>query len=443
MNSQILDALRALPKRIPPHRDSATPNASIVLYEGPLEIERGGNKEICPGTLLFRWLPGPALRFRIELSDFALVGQVTIRIPSQAFEASGFILHGDGSEASGVLNGQPRIGQSGSVDSIDFQLTNFHEIVGEAIQTGTDEYPGGASRRLTLHHTEYRVIVDQVDDYSSRVKQVKLDGGFVVSHAGTVTKASGDPISIPQADQVLEALHFFFSFARGRWCAATFPRGRTANTIIWEQVGAWRVDEWKGVLSWFPVRQASIGGSAWTGFLDRWMDPELQPPLKLAIHWYIEANTNAGGVEGAVVLAQAALELLAWTVVVEERGLMNAKEFKKGVPTAEKIRMLLQELKIPADVPVELSDLRDAAHHLKIPSDPEIFVRLRNGIVHSNKSKRADIAHIVDAARWQALQYGLWCIEMVILRLCNYKGVYSDRLRHKWVGEVETVPWVN
>lgn len=172
------------------------------------------------------------------------------------------------------------------------------------------------------------------------------------------------------------------------------------------------------------------------------MHPELRHPLKLAIHWYIEANTNAGAVEGSVVLAQAALELLAWAVIVDERGREDAKVFRKA-HAAEKIRKLLRELQVPTDIPGELAELRNAAYRLNTPTDPEIFVRLRNGIVHSNKSKRADIAPIIDSARWQALQYGLWCIEMVIIRLCKYQGVYSDRLRHKWVGEVTTVPWLS
>jgi hypothetical protein len=441
MNSQILDALRALPKAIVPHHDPGKPNGSIVLYEGVLEVERNGVKEICDGALTFRWLPRPALRFRIQLSDFDLeVGPVIIRIPSQDFEASGFISMSNGSEASGVLNGSPRLGKSESVDSLGFQLTNFHSIVGENIQSGTDEHPSSSRRRFTLQHADFVVVVDQVHDYRSRIEQVKSDGGFVVSHAGRVSKPSEGAISIDEADQVLEALHLFFSFARGHWCAATFPHGCRANATIWEQVGAWRVEAWKDVYSWFPKNQPEIGGSAWAGFLSRWMNPDLQPPLKLAIHWYIEANMNSGAVEGAVVRAQAALELLAWEVVVEECGYVDAKDFKR-VKTSEKIRMLLRELQIPMAVPDELPALRDAAHRLKVASDPEVFVRLRNGIVHSNKTKRADIAQIEDSARWQALQYGLWCIELVILSLCDYKGVYADRIKHGWVGEVESVPW--
>jgi hypothetical protein len=73
--------------------------------------------------------------------------------------------------------------------------------------------------------------------------------------------------------------------------------------------------------------------------------------------------------------------------------------------------------------------------------DVGVIVAIRNGIIHANKTKRKQLEGIAPKARWEALRFGLWCVEMVLLRICRYNGMYSDRLTAKWVGEETPVPW--
>ncbi|EPZ54847.1 hypothetical protein H477_3988 [[Clostridium] sordellii ATCC 9714] len=39
------------------------------------------------------------------------------------------------------------------------------------------------------------------------------------------------------------------------------------------------------------------------------------------------------------------------------------------------------------------------------------------------------------------LQIGTRYVELVVLYIINYKGEYSNRLKDRWYGEVEVVPW--
>ena len=32
--------------------------------------------------------------------------------------------------------------------------------------------------------------------------------------------------------------------------------------------------------------------------------------------------------------------------------------------------------------------------------------------------------------------------QLVLLRMLSFQGEYSNRIKHRWVGEVERVPWV-
>ena len=43
----------------------------------------------------------------------------------------------------------------------------------------------------------------------------------------------------------------------------------------------------------------------------------------------------------------------------------------------------------------------------------------------------------------QARELGLWYIELLLLELFEYSGLYSNRLTRKWTGDVETVPWAS
>lgn len=66
-----------------------------------------------------------------------------------------------------------------------------------------------------------------------------------------------------------------------------------------------------------------------------------------------------------------------------------------------------------------------------------MIVGVRNELVHPKRRMLVKIAPLIVPC-WQLAQ---WYIEMFLLKLSGYSGQYSNRLRAKWVGEVEFVPW--
>jgi len=42
---------------------------------------------------------------------------------------------------------------------------------------------------------------------------------------------------------------------------------------------------------------------------------------------------------------------------------------------------------------------------------------------------------------YDAWNLGLWYLEMSMLAICGYSGSYGNRLKRRWVGEIEKVPW--
>src|SRR5690349_18051414 len=118
------------------------------------------------------------------------------------------------------------------------------------------------------------------------------------------------------------------------------------------------------------------------------VDPQWQETVYTAIHWYTRTNGTAPGVDGSVVLVQAALERLAWQVLVHDKGIFSARQFT-GLPAAHSLRLLLNESLIPLSIPAGLKQLSSVAPVFKWADGPQAFVGTRNSIVHPPKKSKS------------------------------------------------------
>src|SRR5437588_12349453 len=82
--------------------------------------------------------------------------------------------------------------------------------------------------------------------------------------------------------------------------------------------------------------------------------------MHTAIYWYIRASGIAPGVDGGIILLQAALELLAWQHFILDRHAPAPKQFLKA-PASDRLCLLLQACGIPTKIPTELTNLVNVA----------------------------------------------------------------------------------
>lgn len=172
------------------------------------------------------------------------------------------------------------------------------------------------------------------------------------------------------------------------------------------------------------------------GFMKRWHQPLWNDALRRSIWWYISGNLQAGGIDGGIILAQVALELLAWVMLVEDGHVVSRRGFE-DLPAADKLRLLLDRMHVPLTVPGSLPSLA-AFGPPNIPYGPFKFVEIRNAMVHPKNRTAVDRA---DDAVVEAWELGLWYTELAILFACGYSGSYVNRNVVQWAGEVEPVPW--
>ena len=145
--------------------------------------------------------------------------------------------------------------------------------------------------------------------------------------------------------------------------------------------------------------------------------------------------------EGALVLAHTALEMLAWAICVAKRKLVRPKTFK-GLYSADRIRILLKDVGIPVELGREYDQLQKASKDLNWNDGPDAVVKLRNLIVHRAGNNREKLNRVSNLARHEAWQLALEYLALVLLKQCEYNGRYLPRMSKGWAGDVEKpVPW--
>lgn len=334
-----------------------------------------------------------------------------------------------------------------SISKVVFHIYNFPDF------NGSDDYiltlgtppRQGAKRcgRIIFKAANWRITIAATDMTDDLFKSLKNEGGYVITHMGEIEREDGSTFSIEQAEGLLSCLRQFLSFALGRWIGLSLPIGLDANgERVFEQwdLPLMAAGPWNGSYSWFDLHHGSLLSEVFPEFYNLWSDDLWKGHLKIALYWYLAANERSTGigVDAGIILAQTALERLAWAYCVEKHTIVPAKQFKRGgLSAAEKLRLLLTSLDIPIGLPQSLK-LLNTQHHKKWTDIPSAITFIRNSLVHPSKKT----SFVSGLHYYEVWQLSMWLLDLVFLRLCKHIGCYANRLAdERWVGVVEKVPW--
>ena len=297
--------------------------------------------------------------------------------------------------------------------------------------------------RTILRAQGWHLEIAAFDRTNDLNKQLKAQGGFVLTHVGTITREDAAAFSSEELTTILSALYYFLSFSLGRWIGVGFPvAAGTDGTCSFEEWGLCAINsgQWNG-MSWFDSHHAELLSEVFPGFLKLWTSDLWKQPLREAMYFYVAANCRGVGigVDTGLVLAQSSLERLAWTYCVCDRKMVSKEAFQsRGLSASNKLRLLITSLQIPTSIPVELTALTaaSAAQRGKKQQDgPDAITSIRNEIVHPEAS--GEVSHECFVESWNL---ALWYIDVVFLRLCGHSGKYGNRLSQRWTGSIEDMP---
>lgn len=423
-------------------------NQEIKLAEDQIEFEPKTLKIKGNAQVFMRFIP--KLEINIEATLFELFekliteNKVEISIPSIQLSTKIFIKNLQNYQIRAIPYGKPLlIGSPDKTTKVIFHVLNFPEFLGKSDVIISEKNRSERRGQIILKYDGWQIKITAVRNLRSLFKSLKSEGGYVITHVGEIERLNKRSFSKDECEEILLVLHYFLSFAAGYFTGPILPIGFNENNErIWEEwyTGLKTRYDSEG-LSWFDIMHGEVLEEVFPGFLNQWQNKIWNEPVKTAIYWYLRSNMMEGGTDGAIILAQSALELLAYTFCVEDEKIWTYEVFKNKSAT-EKIRELLSSLDIPIDIPPSLINLFAIGKNFNNWSGPQAFTEVRNFIVHPGQKRKRLAGHDLPLA--EVWKLGLWYIELVLLHLFRHSGVYAERLKNgRWVGDVSPVPWAS
>jgi hypothetical protein len=439
-----------------PNYSLKSPNQPIQLYEGVLDVFQEGSTRRGNGAIYLKWFPFPQIEFQLTCEESLQLrgAETTFKFSDLENPVKALISINDRLGLTGKsmqITGRARepiiLGLGQSLSCLQFHLTNFEDFFGSDRALLVKEKEEFIAQRAILEAGDWRITIDQLKTTTADIKILKAQGGYAVTHVGKLEKVSGDDFTADSGRNVLKALSDFLSFVRGLRVVPVLLIGyNSAGNSIWQEwVEAKTASPWQNVNSWAWGVTATNFEKAFPGFWSWWHT--WNDAARRVIYWYVESNNQAGAIEGSCVLEQATLELIAWKFLTAEfegdaKLSDNKKQFKYP---SQKLNHLLAKLDIPQKIPDDLTTLITLANNQNWDDNGAlIFVKIRNNITHSDPSNQNRIKNISLAARVETWELGLWYLELILLRLFHYQGVYFNRLRQgvRHFGDLDLVPWL-
>ncbi len=290
---------------------------------------------------------------------------------------------------------------------------------------------------FTLEADGWSVQFVVLNPESLELPVLKGNDEFRFTHQVEFSRTDKTSFTEQEAQDFLWKLSLFLSFCRGHWVGYSLSVGfdvdGEAALLQW---GIGRVSAWHEPDGWLDEYSGSCITSLYGLFFTKLMEPNWLAAIQDVIYWFARADTNNVGPDGACILLQAALERLAWHILVRERNAITATRFEK-LNSVEQLRRMLDILSISTTIPMGLAKLQTLGQ-AKGLDGPGVFTYIRNRLTHPPKTSTP----AEQFPYYEAYCLAQWYVDLVILSACGYTGKYGNRtIMGRWKGQVEDVPW--
>ncbi len=260
-----------------------------------------------------------------------------------------------------------------------FHVANLPEFIGEPV---ADEKAFRASS-CQLFGGPWQVRLDGRINFPVLQEELSRIGGYAITHIGELKRCSGATFTAGEAIKMIEALHWFLSFARGSWTGPMMCVGDLAQGGTWRYFRNPNIDPWLGSHSWCDQDSWMKAANVFPEYFRLWSDPVWNQGLKNVIAFYVSAN-RPKPLELALTSAHAGLELLGWLRLVHS-GSLKESDWKNHYPAARKVRELLELDEIDPEIPPVYPGLRRL--NPKWKDGPAVIAGIRNQLAHPRVQK--------------------------------------------------------
>ena len=422
-------------------------NIPIEIYEGEFILKKETKEITINGKIQFDWFPSTGANFSGELinpKEYLLLSSFNhFDVIVEGFTlGTGLIIQtsiGTKYLIKGTFQLETITGdKSIAVEKVRFCIPNFKDYLGESVKKKTDKAISFSRNRLILDNNKFTIIIDKCHNHKDLKESLEAKGGYIITHTGELIPKNGT-INFEESKKIMNALNAYLSFLNGKRVSTLFIHGVFQDKTIWFDYSNYHVDIHGFVPSWTTGRFTEGYNDLWKEFYLMWQ--KNKEVLDTAIHWYLECNKGSGFVEGSIIMAQTALELLYNWYIVENKKLIIGND-SENINAANKIRLLIAQLDVDFTVPKRFGALQKYLKSEKLTDAPQAIVQIRNAIVHSQEEKRKKLSQIEADAKYQALQISIWYIEITLLKMLNFKNEYFNRCADNTSNLYENVPWI-
>lgn len=436
-------SLKNLPERMESSIEMEKSNSRIQIYSGPFTLRNSHIKLNLTGEFYFKWSPSLNTYFEAKPTGNAnslfelFNSDENFSIIIDGLEIGEGVITELNSKIQGKAWNKIVFGdKSIPVKKIKFCIPNLRDFNGEQTIEISQNGKSYSNSRLTFNNQDYKIVIEKRKDFSTHQKELKNKGGYLIQYHGEIQRTNGESISFEQSKDIFHCLSTFLSFLNGRKTSAIFREGFHENKPVWRDFSNYTVDTYKYNPSW--PDQFSIKGLSdiWVKFYQLWKSDK--DFIRSSIHWYIQSCGFAGYLEGAIIMAQTALELIYNWWIIESKRMILGKD-SENLNASNKIRLLISQIDIESSIPKDLKNLNQYLSEEKSLNDgPEVIVHIRNAIVHSQVEKRKKLSKISSEVRYEALKLCIWYIELSLLRILEFKGSYNNRTSNDYN---DITPW--
>lgn len=293
---------------------------------------------------------------------------------------------------------------------------------------------------INFIYDDWQIEISQSSQLSENdLRNCKREEIQINTHTIKISTVSSNEFSIREVNELIKGLNLFLSFYIGDWRSIVLPVGFDHDKkVIWQPYSYFRNSKKFPTYNWSLAYKDSLLCTLAPLFLRKYYDEQKwQKALHESIFWFISSNDLDRGMESGVILAQSALELLAFIYIVQDKKLLEKESFKK-LTTSDKLRLFLRSLDIPIDIEESHKKLKDKiGNHNKWADLAHAITDIRNSFIHPEHSSKGNFYVLA----FEAWKINLRLLELSILAICKYDGEYSNRETVTTHGQLEPVPW--
>jgi len=311
---------------------------------------------------------------------------------------------------------------SAQFESVVFGLLNFPDFWWKTGPSTGDIGP------IKAEFGDWVLTIEDAIDTKETRKESERARSYLVTHISELKRKDARPFSPSDWRSIFEFLYTVLGFLSGKRTGPILAEGRDeAGNTVWRDQLLPRVGHDRHHSHWFPrpypTQIDALIHAAWS----RWQDPDQREALQRAVEWYWEAVDREITIETRLILAQVCLELLSWVVMVEEVNRLSADGFKK-LTASDRIALLANQLQASPSIPAHFAELSRTAGQKQWTTAPQALAETRNKLIHPERRGRAIVSAIDWEAKYEITEWSVWLVELSILWLLSYQGIYDSRV---------------